>query len=341
VTATATLLDAAKRMQGVRVLVLADVIADRYHFGLPTRISREAPVMVLEQSGDATIPGGGANAANNARALGGGVELAGIVGDDPEADLLIAQLRTLGIATDGLVVEPGRATTTKTRIFAGPKGRGQQVVRIDRAERERPKAATRNALLRRCQELLPQVDAVLVSDYGYGAVDPAIAHALIEDARRRKVPVVADTQADPAAYRGASALTPNLAELEAWTGERLVTTQEVQRAADAIRKRLDVGAVVCTRGGEGISVVGPRRTWHLPVARQVEVFDVTGAGDTVAAALTLGLGARLDLVTASTLADCAASVVVRKLGAATCAPAELRAAIRGMDLAVADAAGIG
>jgi D-glycero-beta-D-manno-heptose-7-phosphate kinase len=324
-------LQAVRRLRGVPVLVIGDVIADRYLFGMPTRVSREAPVLVLEYQGDATIPGGAANAAGNVRSLGGKVELAGVVGDDVEADLLRAQLRTLAIRDAGLVVEEGRLTTSKTRVFAGPKSRGQQVVRFDRATPDPPHPRTRAALRAVAEALVGNARALLVSDYGYGAVDPAGVNRLIASCQRRRVPVVVDTQGDLSAYKGATLITPNLAELEGWSRRRLRELADIETAGAALLRRAQADAVLCTRGSEGMSLITATRSWHIPVARRAEVFDVAGAGDTVAAALALGLGAGLELPLAAVLANCAASVVVQKLGAATCSPAELRAAIRGMD----------
>jgi D-beta-D-heptose 7-phosphate kinase/D-beta-D-heptose 1-phosphate adenosyltransferase len=288
-------------------------------------------VLVLEYQGDATIPGGAANAAGNVRSLGGKVELAGVVGDDLEADLLRAQLRTLAIKDAGLVVEPGRPTTSKTRVFAGPKARGQQVVRFDRATHEPTQPRTRAALRAVAESLVVHARAVLVSDYGYGAVDRAAVNRLIASCRRRGVPVVVDTQGSLSAYQGATLVTPNLPELEAFSRRRLGDLADVEAAGRVLLRRARAEAVLCTRGSEGMSLVTASQSWHIPVARRAEVFDVAGAGDTVAAALALGLGAGLELPLAAVLANCAASVVVQKLGAATCSPAELRVAVRGMD----------
>jgi rfaE bifunctional protein kinase chain/domain len=334
-------LEAVRRLRGVPVLVIGDVIADRYLFGHPTRVSREAPVLVLEYQGDATIPGGAANAAGNVRSLGGRVELAGVVGADLEADLLRAQLRTLAIQDRGLVIEDGRVTTSKTRVFAGQKARGQQVVRFDRATSEPLEPGTRSALRGIAHALLGEARALLVSDYGYAAVDPPTVNPLIATCARRGIPVVVDTQGDLGAYKNATVITPNLAELEAWSGRPLLELADVEEAGRRLLRRAGAEAVLCTRGAEGMSIVTAKSSWHLPVARRAEIFDVAGAGDTVAATVALGLGAGLPLNLAAVLADCAASVVVQKLGAATCSPAELRAALRGMDPAVAVAAGLG
>jgi D-glycero-beta-D-manno-heptose-7-phosphate kinase len=259
------------------------------------------------------------------------VELAGVVGDDLEADLLRAQLRTLAIKDAGLVVEEGRPTTSKTRVFAGPKARGQQVVRFDRATQEPPQAKTRAALGAIAEALVVDARALLISDYGYGAVDVALVNRLIASCRRRGVPVVVDTQGSLSAYKGATLVTPNLPELEAWSRRRLRDLADIEAAGRALLRRAKAEAVLCTRGSEGMSLITASHGWHIPVARRAEVFDVAGAGDTVAATLTLGLGAGLGLPLAAVLANCAASVVVQKLGAATCSPAELRAAVRGMD----------
>lgn len=324
-------LQAVGRLRGVPVLVIGDVIADRYLFGMPTRVSREAPVLVLEYQGDDTIPGGAANAAGNVRSLGGKVQLVGVVGDDVEADLLRTQLRTLAIDDGGLVVEEGRLTTSKTRVFAGPKARGQQVVRFDRATPEPPQARTRAALRAIAEALVGDARALLVSDYGYGAVGSAAVNRLIASCRRRRVPVVVDTQGDLSAYKGATLITPNLGELEAWSRRHLRGRADIETAGLALLRRARAEAVLCTRGSEGMSLVTSAWSWHIPVARRAEVFDVSGAGDTVAAAMALGLGAGFELTLAAVIANCAASVVVQKLGAASCSPAELRAAIRGID----------
>lgn len=322
------LLDAAAKLSHAPVLVVGDVIADRYHFGLPTRISREAPVLILEHVGETTIPGGAANAAANVVALGGDVVLVGVVGDDTEAEMLRVQVTALGIDPGGMIVEAGRVTTSKTRVFAGPQRRGQQVVRLDRATRSAVEGGTRAALLETGLAALARSRALLISDYGYGACDPGLIGALVDAATQSRLPVLVDTQGDLRAYRGASVVTPNLAELEAWAGERLVDAAAVAGAAGRLRAEIGAEAVLCTRGGDGMTLVTGGEPVHLPVARRADVADVAGAGDTVAATIAMGLAAGIPLRVACLLADCAASVVVQKPGAATCSPDELRDAIR-------------
>ena len=330
----------ADRLKGCRVLVAGDVIVDRYQFGRPSRISREAPIVILESSGEAANPGGAANAAANVRSLGGITRLLGVVGDDSEGDMLLQQLRRLGIPNEDMVVEKARRTTTKTRVFAGTLARGQQVVRLDRAHDASPRPPTRRQLIDRALALTGAVDAVLLSDYGYGALDPGVSRKIIAEARRRHLPVIVDSQGNLARYRGASLLTPNQAELESWTGRRLDSAAAVESAARRLLRSAVATAVLCTRGAEGMCLVDKAHAWHMPVARRVEVFDVAGAGDTVAATMALAAAASLPTRIAAVLAACAASVVVRKHGAATCSPGELRAAIRATDRAALQAVGL-
>ncbi|MHB8509082.1 MAG: bifunctional heptose 7-phosphate kinase/heptose 1-phosphate adenyltransferase [Candidatus Dormibacteria bacterium] len=330
------LIAAVAALGRARVLVVGDVILDRYQFGAPTRVSREAPVLVLEAQGERSMPGGAANAAANAGALGRGAVLAGVAGDDSYGNDLQTQLLEAGIDTH-LVREMGRLTTTKTRIFAGTLARGQQVVRLDQADPAPTNAATRAALRGAVRSELASASAVLFSDYGYGSLDPGEARAMVKLATAAGLPVVADSQADLLAYRGATVLTPNLAELERYAGRHLTEDAGVVAAAAGMRRKADATAVLCTRGGEGMTLVTEDAVLHLPVAQRTEVFDVAGAGDTVAAALAVGLGAGLSLPLAAVLADAAASVVVQKLGPATCSPAELRAALKRLDPAVLSA----
>ncbi len=312
----------AAALPGKRVLVAGDVMLDEYVWGEVRRISPEAPVPVVAVRRRTSVPGGAANSALNVASLGGRVVLGGILGEDPAADRLAAALRQRGVAGDGLLVDRERVTTTKTRIIA----QNQQVARVDEEQHAAPPGELEARLLRWVEDRLPAVDACLLSDYAKGVVTPRFAGHLIGLARRAGKPVVVDPKGtDYAKYRGATVVKPNLREAQ------LVCHHEPDRPArlpELGRQLLDIldgSAVLLTRGPEGMSlfVRGAEPVHIAPVAR--DVFDVTGAGDTVVATLALALAAGAPLEQAAALANRAAGIVVAKVGTAQVTLEELLA----------------
>ena len=300
------------------VLVVGDVMLDRYWQGPTSRISPEAPVAVVKVEGDELRPGGAANVALNAAALGARVALVGLVGEDAEAGLLAGHLAARGVASDFVPV-PGSRTITKLRIIS----KHQQLIRLDFEDGF--KGCDGSGILARFLRALPQAKAVVLSDYAKGVLRDT--QPLIRAARERGLPVVIDPKGtDFERYRGATLLTPNQSEFEAVVG---VVGDDADLAAKgcALRDSLDLDALLVTRSEKGMCLL---QRGHAPVhlpTRAREVYDVTGAGDTVVAVLAAALAAGEAMHEAVALSNLGAGVVVGKLGTATVSPAELVAAM--------------
>lgn len=315
-----------ERFADRRVVVVGDLMLDEFVRGDVARISPEAPVPILEVTGRSSTPGGAANAATNVATLGGRVRLVGVVGDDPAGALLARLVEDAGIDASGLVVEPRRPTTHKTRIVA----RAQQVVRIDQESRAKVAPETADELARTVRAALADADACIVSDYGKGVVTPELVAAVVDAARPRGIPIVIDPKRrDFTAYRGATVVTPNLVEVEVATGIACHTDEEVLQAGQQLLRAIDGGAVLVTRGAAGMTLLRPGEPPLHTHARARAVFDVTGAGDTVVSTLALALASGLGLPAGIELASVAAGLVVSKVGTATVSVAELRAELEG------------
>jgi len=314
---------------GRRVVVLGDLVADEFVHGDIARISREAPVPILEHRRTLVVPGGGGNAVANLRALGAAPLPVGVVGRDESGARLLATLERSGVDLATVVRAAGYATPTKSRILAGGvHTRRQQIVRVDRGATHgdlAPRLRTRlRALLAR---RVRRAEGLLIADYGYGAATPADLAAL---GPRRPGCVTVDSRARVARYRGATACTPNQEEVERALGlARITGDRALEAAGRTLLARTRNRAVVVTRGARGMSLFTRQaRPAHVPAFGSDEVADVTGAGDTVIATLTLALIAGADFLDAARLANYAAGLVVHKAGTATVRPAELVAAIR-------------
>ena len=312
-----------------RVLVVGDVFLDEYLVGRATRLSREAPIPVLEFARRFTVPGGAANPAHNVVALGGVARQVGVVGDDEAGHALRVELVQAGIDVEGLVADASRPTTTKTRIVAeGSLRFPQQLARIDRVERRPIAGAVEREVIARLEALAPQADALLVSDYRSGVVSETVVTTVRRLASRHRKLLTVDSQGNLPKFHGFDVVKCNHAEAQAVLGRELTTEDDFRRAGEQLLREISAGAVTITRGPDGMSVVGRAAGYaHLPAANRSEVFDVTGAGDTVIAVLTLALAAGVDLLAAAHLANYAAGLVVRKLGNATPSPEELAWAI--------------
>lgn len=306
-------------LAGHKVLVVGDIVLDEYLVGRPSRVSREAPVLILDEVERQYRAGSAANPAANVVALGSAATLVGAVGDDAEGEHVRSLLERSGIAPDGLVVQPER-TAVKSRILAegftgGLFGR-QQVLRIDRVPVADASLDTHVAACVRT--LAPRHDVVLLSDYRGGVVGPAAISA----AHSSGCPVAVDSQGDVRRFRGA-----DLVKLNQFEAQAAIEGPDLEGGIEALRREIGVRFLVVTLGGDGMHVFADEGSFHLPAANVTEVFDVTGAGDTVIAVLTLGLIAGLSMREAAALANAAASVVVRRLGVATVSPEELAAAL--------------
>jgi D-beta-D-heptose 7-phosphate kinase/D-beta-D-heptose 1-phosphate adenosyltransferase len=311
------------QLRGCRVLVVGDVMLDEYVRGEVTRISPEAPVPVLEvrevRSSDVRL-GGAANAAANIHAMGGRASLVGVVGIDDSADALRKHLQEHGIGKL-LVEDASRPTSRKTRLVA----QQQQIVRVDFEKRTPVTGDVAENLKREIAGSIPDVHAVVLSDYAKGVITPDVARHAIACARKANLPVVVDPkQRDFSVYRGATVITPNLHELDAAIG---ATGQDVERAATGLLPLVEGAALLVTRSADGMTLFRTGAPpFHVP-AMAKEVFDVTGAGDTVVATVALALGAGVAFEHAIELASVAAAISVSKRGTSTVSPAELAAAL--------------
>ncbi len=313
--------DVVKRFAGARVWVVGDVMLDEYITGDVRRISPDAPVQVVNVADAYVRLGGAANVAHGVASLGAQVELVGVIGGDPSGEQVRMACATAGVGCDGLIVDSARPTTRKLRVVA----RHQHVLRLD-WEEVRPYPAP--PIIQAFDELGGGApDVVVLSDYAKGTLsDAAIAH-IIGWARKQGVPVLVDPKRnDFEAYRGASVITPNAKELAAATGSTSSELRTIEGGARSLVMRAECDAMVVTLGENGMLVVpGAEASMHIHAAAR-EVFDVTGAGDTVIALLALGLATRLPLGLAAQLANVAAGLVVEKVGTAVVAPHELIAA---------------
>lgn len=324
----ARLISIVRAFSGKRILVVGDMVADEYIVGAPLKVSREAPVLVLSQLDQFTVPGGATNPGVNARTLGAEVLLAGVVGDDAPGVRLRAKLAEYGVAMEGLFSELGRPTLCKTRVLAGDRQlRQQQIVRIDVLSHDELSEESTRRMLAYLRETIPTVDALIVSDYDNGVISPAIIEAVLPLAHKHGKVLVVDSHGDLARFQGATALTPNQPEAEATLGWPISNPASLERAGEELLARTGAQGVLITRGGEGMSLFERGQTsLHLSAAR-TEIADPTGAGDTVAATFTLALTAGASMTDAARLANIAAGLVVRRLGCATNTPDELIAAI--------------
>jgi D-glycero-beta-D-manno-heptose-7-phosphate kinase len=317
---------------GKRVLVIGDMVADEYLIGRPTRIAREAPVLILELSEERTIPGGAANVAVNARTLGAEVFLAGVVGDDLPGQRLRRAISDLQMHQEGLVTDTQRPTSTKTRILAGSSQIVQQhIVRIDRVDTSEVGQPGKGCIIDYIQRVLPTIDAIVLSDYENGVISPEIIETCLPAARQLNKVIVVDSHGSLFRFQGVTALTPNQPEAELTLGVTISSQAELEQAGKRLLDGSHAQSVLITRGGEGMSLfeVG-KPPLHLPIHRlehSIEVVDTNGAGDTVAATFTLALTAGASFLEAAYLANAAAALVVRRLGCASNTPAELLGAI--------------
>lgn len=312
------------RFSRANVLVVGDLMLDEFIWGKVSRISPEAPVPVVWVQSESLMPGGAANVANNLRALGGHVTVVGVVGEDRWGSLLVSELNSRQIDTS-LVLKASRPTTVKTRVIA----HHQQVVRVDREQREPLPAAMAQRLIDAMTEQIKHADAVVIEDYGKGVITRSLLEAIIPLARKhRKIVTVDPKQEHFDLYRRVTALTPNRVEACEAVGRELQSDTDVQRAAAEILKRLECDGLLVTLGEDGMWLFEQSgRQVRIPTVAQ-EVFDVAGAGDTVIATFTLALASGATMEQAAQIANQAAGMVVGKLGVAVVTSQELRAKLQ-------------
>jgi rfaE bifunctional protein kinase chain/domain len=316
---------------GLPVVVLGDMLADEFLYGDIARISREAPVLILEHRATDAVPGGGGNSVTNLQALGARPLPVGIVGDDSSGRRLLEAFETMDVETSGVLVLDRYETPSKCRILAGGiHTRRQQIVRIDRgAPRSEVPAKTRSAIRGRLRRLVADSEGILIADYGYGAASPTVVENLLGAWLARGRCVTADSRGRIAEFKGISACTPNQEELEQALGVVALADDELGAAGRRLLRRCGNGAVLVTRGAKGMMLFRPGvPPLDIPAFGTDEVADVTGAGDTVISVYTLALLAGADHADAASLANYAAGIVVTKAGTATTSRDELTDAIR-------------
>jgi rfaE bifunctional protein kinase chain/domain len=329
-----------QRFSKANILVVGDLILDEYIWGAVDRISPEAPVPVVWANKRTYVPGGAANVANNIRSLDGQVLLAGVTGNDKNRDILLSELKKRRIISDGIFVEPKRHTTLKTRIIAGH----QQIVRVDWEDTDSLSEGLNQKIINFIKNKIKQIDAIVIEDYGKGVINMHLLEELTSLARSHNKIITVDPKEDHFQYyRQATSITPNRKELEnairnlkvkdttnrfKLSSDRLFTEKDIDLAAREIMKYLDLESLLVTLGEQGMRIFEKSgHVTHIPTVAQ-EVFDVSGAGDTVIGAFTLALCAGATLLEAAHIANFAAGIVVGKIGTAVTTRRELLERIR-------------
>lgn len=314
--------------RGKRVLVIGDVILDRYLWGRASRVSPEAPVLVVDVDREEFRLGGAANVAHNVGSLGAVPVLFGVCGTDLASGGLARLLSDRGVDPEvGMVSDATRRTTVKTRIIA----HHQQVLRADEETREVCSDSTRARLLERVLAGMEGADAVILSDYGKGVLSQPLVDAILPELIRRGIPTAVDPKEEQFfRYKGVTVITPNLSEASQAWGRRIRTEGELAEAGFGLREKLGSQAVLITRGEDGMSLFDEEGHTHIPTKAR-EVYDVTGAGDTVVATMGAALAARAPLVQACVLANHAAGLVVAHLGTAAATAGDLVASLQDLE----------
>lgn len=315
--------DALDNFPNARVLVIGDIMVDEYIWGKVSRISPEAPVPVVNVTKETLLLGGAANVVHNIMALGGRVSLAGVIGPDDMGRKVVHELRQIGVDTEGMIVEKERPTTVKTRIVA----HSQQMVRYDRESKSIINPDSIQKLVSYLRSRLDAIDAIVISDYSKGVISEDLLKEVLGIAQGKTI-VVDPKIGNFPFYAGVTAITPNHHEAAEGAGININNEKDVIRAGQAILERLKCKSVLVTRGEEGMSLFEENGdVTHIPTVAK-EVYDVTGAGDTVISAFTLALAAGAGFKEAAYLSNYAAGIVVGKVGTATVTADEIREVIR-------------
>jgi rfaE bifunctional protein kinase chain/domain len=314
----------------VTITVVGDLVADEFVFGEISRVSREAPVLILKHRERTVVPGGGANAIYNLADLGVNVLPVGVVGDDEAGRLLLKAFRHKHIPVTGVLKEKNYPTVTKTRILAGMTHTArQQVVRVDREPENEPSRHLKRELVLAARQYARVSDALLLSDYGYGAASPAILDAIRDRGRLDSVPVILDSRYRMLQYSGVTAATPNEPEVEAALGTPIGNDWlRLRSAGEQMMSRMKLQSLVITRGRDGMAAfTAKHKPVDIPIFGSDQVADVTGAGDTVIATFAAAFAAGATTEEAAYLANYAGGIVVMKRGTATVSAQELLAAL--------------
>jgi D-beta-D-heptose 7-phosphate kinase/D-beta-D-heptose 1-phosphate adenosyltransferase len=313
------------RFKDARILVLGDIMLDRFIWGTVSRISPEAPVPVVWSKSESFMPGGASNVANNLKALGSDVHMCGVVGQDEAGDIVIDELSKNGIASDGIIRDNTRPTVQKSRIIA----HHQQVVRIDKEADKPVSKRIISKMLSFSESVIKDMDAVIIEDYSKGVVVPSLIKGILRIAKKNKKIVMVDPKEEHLKlYRSVTAITPNRKEAEVTSGIKIKDKQSLKEAGKRMLNILGCEAVLITLGEDGIAVFKRNKSMvHIPTVAQ-EVYDVSGAGDTVVGALTLARVCGASMVEAAHIANVAAGVVVGKVGIGICTADELKSHLR-------------
>ncbi len=316
-------------MQGKKILVIGDIVADVYVDGRISRISREAPVLILEKAGERVVAGGAANVVANVATLGGEVYAIGVIGDDNHAENLRNIFKDLDVHIEGLVRDKSRPTISKTRIIAGGRATvSQQIVRIDSESKAPLGKKVEAELLAKIDKILPTVDGIIMSDYGSGTVTANARKLITRYAGKKKLPNIVDSRYNIGDFAGVGYIKQNDSELGAFVGQELNDVTDLIGAGTQLLTKLNVDGALITRGEMGMSLFERSgATHHIPVSDMSEVYDVSGAGDTCIAAFLLALTTGAQPALAAKIANFAAGIAVRKLGTSTVSATELIATL--------------
>ncbi len=313
------------KFQGRKILVVGDMIADIYLHGNISRISREAPVLVLEETGRNVVAGGAANVVANLAALGAEVYAVGVVGDDFYGEELKAVLKSGNIHIEGFVTDKTRPTIAKTRVVAGGRTTvSHQIVRIDREYKDPLSKKMEAALIAKLDKILPNVEGIVLSDYCNNAITNDIRRFILNYSSKNRIPCIVDSLNRIGEFSGASYAKQNDVELSAFVGRQIEDMTSLINAGSELLKHLNANALLITRGELGLSLFERGGSvHHIPVAERSEVFDVSGAGDTCVAAFLLAVVSGFNPVISARLANYAAGITVKKFGTSTVSAEEL------------------
>ena len=319
------LIDFVDKFKGKRILIVGDMIADVYLHGDISRISREAPVLVLIEKDEKTVPGGAANVVNNVATLGGKAFAVGILGKDRGALNLKHSLEENGVDTNGMFCDETRKTITKTRVIAGGRATvSQQVVRIDRECSAPLSAVYEKELLQYIKEVMPQIQGVVMSDYGSGTITPKIRDLILQMTKEYDIPSIIDSRYDIFNFVGTDYVKQNDAELSRAVGIKINSEEKLYAAAHDFLIKMQAKGILITRGEKGMTLFEACGDVHnIPVSDKSEVFDVSGAGDTCVAAFITALAAGAQPAQAAEISNFASGIAVRKMGTATVSDTEL------------------
>lgn len=324
------LMQLVRRFPERRIVVVGDAVADQFLYGEISRVSREAPVLILRHERTETTPGGAANCAANLAALGARASLIAVVGEDATGNALLDKLRAAGVDCGGVISSQSQRTTTKVRILAGQThSTRQQVIRVDYENAPLADKTLCEQLRARLREEARTADAVIISDYNYGVADEEMAAAVREATSERGIPVLVDSRFRLARFPGFTSATPNEEEVEHLLGKQLTDEVTLEAEGEEMREELNYSALLITRGGRGMLLLeASAEPQHIEAVGSHEPVDVTGAGDTVIATYALALASGANFSDAAHLANHAGGLVVMKRGTASVNPDELLASVQ-------------